>query len=640
MRKLLIATIALAGLALASHASAETCVGGSFAPDDPGECTSTAPSLISGSGTVVTWCSGALSGPMILNEEVFVTDNATLIIPPGCVIRGQPRQVAPGQVQGVPGALIITQSGYIDAQGTLSNPIIFTTAAIDNNSDGVPDDLDANAGFADPYGGAASGDALWDDTPLNAPRPPLDASGAEAVQLWGGVVIMGQAPTNQADWNAVGHGSGLVEGVQVPGFPVPQSRYGGVNPHDSSGKFRYVSIHHAGDELGEANELNCLTLAGVGDGTQIDHIDCYLNFDDGFEWFGGTVDTQFLVGTYIGDDTFDMDQGFTGIGEFWFGIMPTFNEDNADNYGSKSGDKCAEWDGDDYFRDPGTNNHNLSTRYQQPGTGLPGAIEGTPWPLSFPTVYNLTCIGSTPGVADGQTPPAGGNPAVSAAGANRGINMRNGFAGLLLNSMMINTGTAAGLSVQDGDGSITGFETCTNNVLAGPASGGDVQEILVAIGATTFDDVPVISGGSCEDQALVNGDALVDYWGFTNSQFDNCVNPASGFFAFNGLQQEWTAIDPKGGADGKLDVSDNPAGAIDPRPEATTATCIAGITPQHSETSRLDGVAMGGMPPNVSDPTAVTMQGAAAFRGAFKGASPLWTNGWAVLNRAGLLVSN
>ena len=108
--------------------------------------------------------------------------------------------------------------------------------------------------------------------------------------------------------------------------------------------------------------------------------------------------------------------------------------------------------------------------------------------------------------------------------------------------------------------------------------------------------------------------------------------------------EEWTAIDPKGnlgaGVAFKLDDADNPAGAIDPRPEATTATAIAGVTPVHSETSRLDGIAMGGMPPNVSDPTAVTVQGAAAFRGAFKGASPLWTNGWAVLNRAGLLVSN
>lgn len=643
MRKLQFAAIAAVGLGLglAGQANAYTCVGGSFAPDDPGECPSTQPSLIT---VDTTWCDGVNTGPIILNEPVFVVNGATLTINAGCIVRGQPRQAdaALMQVPGSPGALIITSTGRINAQGTATNPIIFTTAATDDTDDPActagagddnPDDCDANPGQFDPW---SNGDTFYDADPANQVRPPLSANGKENVQLWGGVVLLGNAPTNLANLNGVGLGRGIVEGVEIPGFPLAASAYGGVNPHDSSGALRYASIRYAGDEIGQDNELNCLSIAGVGDGTQLDHIDCFLNFDDGYEFFGGTADTQFLVSTYIGDDSFDLDQGFTGVGEFWFAMMPTFNEDNADAFGSKSGDKCGEWDGDDYVPIPADPTiHNTSTRFQQPGTGLAGAIEGTPWPLSFPTVYNLTCIGSTPGVAVGQVAP-GANPAVSPAADNTGVQMRNGYNGYLFNALLVNFGTKPALDVVDGDTSIAGFDTCTNNVLKGTGPGEYPSNLTVAVGATTIADAPA-AGASCaavggnSAQALANGDALVDYWGFTSGSFDNCVNPASGFFQFNGLQQEWTAIDPKGGADHMLDVTDNPAGKIDPRPEATSATCLAGINPIHSETSRLDGIPFSGQP---GDPV---QAGAAAFRGAFPGGATLWTTGWTAMSKAGLL---
>ena len=233
-----------------------------------------------------------------------------------------------------------------------------------------------------------------DDAPRTAPLAPLtksivpdpglgpdgrngttdDQGGDANVALWGGVILNGHAPANTAGANTSAvddAGFDLVEGLTVPGFPEAWAVYGGIQPHDSSGVFRYVSIRHTGDEIGVSNELNGLTLAGVGDGTEIDHVETYTVFDDGFEWFGGTVNTSYLSVAFAGDDGYDTDQGYTGTTQFGVFIGPHFNErdcvgaacaavacpggvvtDPACNpdggsFGTESGDQIAENDGED-----------------------------------------------------------------------------------------------------------------------------------------------------------------------------------------------------------------------------------------------------------------------------------------------------
>jgi hypothetical protein len=138
-----------------------------------------------------------------------------------------------------------------------------------------------------------------DDTPTTAPLAPLDAAGRENVQLWGGLAIMGNAPTNLGnDEPAVTMGVGTLEGVAVPATPGPLTFYGGVETHDNSGIYRYVSVRHAGVEIAANNELNGVSLAGIGDGTVFEYMEVYNNFDDGFEWFGGTVNGNHLVTLY------------------------------------------------------------------------------------------------------------------------------------------------------------------------------------------------------------------------------------------------------------------------------------------------------------------------------------------------------
>jgi len=97
--------------------------------------------------------------------------------------------------------------------------------------------------------------------------------------------------------------------------------YGGNDDEDNSGIFRYVSIRHGGTQVTINNEINALTMGGVGNQTTIEYVEAYANEDDGFEWFGGTVNTRYLVSAYNEDDLFDYDQGWRGSNQFWLGLL-------------------------------------------------------------------------------------------------------------------------------------------------------------------------------------------------------------------------------------------------------------------------------------------------------------------------------
>lgn len=216
-------------------------------------------------GQDVVWTSNNV---YVLNGFVFVEAGSTLTIEAGTVVKGKPGQGSNAS------ALIIARGGKIYAEGTPNNPIIFT-AEIDDVND--PNDL------------------------------TKDDRG-----LWGGVIILGNAAINVAG------GTENIEGIPVD---EPRGIYGGNDDDDDSGVFRYVSIRHGGTNIGSNNEINGLTMGAVGRGTIIEYIEVFANEDDGYEWFGGTVNTRYLVAAYCGDDSFDYDEGFRGKGQFWFAIQ-------------------------------------------------------------------------------------------------------------------------------------------------------------------------------------------------------------------------------------------------------------------------------------------------------------------------------
>jgi hypothetical protein len=207
-----------------------------------------------------TWETGKI---YILQTRVAVVSGVTLTIQPGVIVKGEAGTGANAT------ALLIARGAKLEASGTASQPIIFTSVA---------DEIQ----------------------PGQIASPNLDA---DFDGLWGGLIVLGNAPIS-ADAAA----------VQIEGVPPSDQNglYGGTNATDDSGTLRYISIRHGGANIGEGNEINGLTLGGVGSGTVIEYIEVIANQDDGVEFFGGTVNASNVLVWNSGDDAIDTDQAWNG----------------------------------------------------------------------------------------------------------------------------------------------------------------------------------------------------------------------------------------------------------------------------------------------------------------------------------------
>jgi hypothetical protein len=136
--------------------------------------------------------------------------------------------------------------------------------------------------------------------------------------LWGGVIVLGKARISAA--NA---GAQLTE-TQIEGIPTsdPNGLYGGNDDADNSGVLKYISIRHGGTLIGSGNEINGLTLGGVGSGTVIENIEVVANQDDGIEWFGGTVSVKNVVIWNSFDDGLDTDMAWNGTCDNFIIVAP------------------------------------------------------------------------------------------------------------------------------------------------------------------------------------------------------------------------------------------------------------------------------------------------------------------------------
>ncbi len=157
-------------------------------------------------------------------------------------------------------------------------------------------------------------------------------TGIDSIGQWGGIVILGRANINNCP-GTTPYGSATCE-AQVEGT---NAFYGGNGNTDSSGVLRYVRVMHSGFQILPNNELNGITLAGVGSGTVVDYVQVHNSSDDGIEWFGGTVNAKHLVLTGIDDDDIDTDSGWKGVAQFIIAVKRanggdrTFETSNANN---------------------------------------------------------------------------------------------------------------------------------------------------------------------------------------------------------------------------------------------------------------------------------------------------------------------
>ncbi|GAB3531132.1 hypothetical protein GCM10027443_12960 [Pontibacter brevis] len=268
------------------------------------------------------------------------------------------------------GTLIIERGGMIMAEGTAAQPIVFTSA--------------------EPAGQRAAGD-------------------------WGGIIILGNAPVN------LGAGARIEGGVD--------REYGGSDATDNSGTLKYVRIEFPGIAFQPDNEINGLTLGGVGSGTTLDYIQVSHCGDDSFEWFGGTVNAKHLIAYKQVDDMFDTDNGYAGKLQFLVGISDP-------NVADASGSNGFESDNDSQ------------------GSGAT--------PITAPTYSNVSLFG-----------PLGTNPSAQVnSNFKRGLHIRRNNKTKLYNSIV--AGWPVGLLL---DGAPTqanataGEMNIRNTVIAGIPSG-------------------------------------------------------------------------------------------------------------------------------------------------------------------------
>ena len=223
----------------------------------------------------MTWSSGNV---YILEDRVTVTSGAKLTIEAGVIVKGVAGTGANAS------ALLIARGAQLMAMGTATAPIIFTSSA-----DGIqPGEIQGTL--------------------------EKDVNG-----LWGGLIILGNAPISASN------DAGDVTEVQIEGIPTsdPNGLYGGNDPTDNSGVIQYISIRHGGTNIGEGNEINGLTLGGVGSGTVIENVEVLANQDDGIEFFGGTVSVTNALIWNCGDDSMDTDQAWNGTVNNFVIVTPT-----------------------------------------------------------------------------------------------------------------------------------------------------------------------------------------------------------------------------------------------------------------------------------------------------------------------------
>lgn len=334
----------------------------------------------------------------VLDGYVYVEDGAVLMIEAGTVVKAKGTTTT-----GDPSsALIISRGGKIFAEGTQEAPIIFTS---------TEDDLSSTE----------------DLTPFD-------------FQKWGGIVILGRGIVGEDG------GSDFVEGIPEGDN---RSQYGGTDNADDSGVLKYVSIRHGGAVLEQDNEINGLTLGGVGSGTEIDYVEVFSGKDDGIEIFGGAVNITHAVVAYVGDDSYDFDESWDGSMQYLFSLQQDLD-------GEFGGDHAVEYDGSE-------------------------AEDKTPKTVG--KIYNATFIGAGAGSANGESD---------------GILLKSDGAAQIWNSLILESGGyAVGVEATSVDRLGAGESAFANNIIFGytDLALNDEDTLLMALEAGGTENVDPQLGG-------------------------------------------------------------------------------------------------------------------------------------------------
>ncbi|MCB0770303.1 MAG: hypothetical protein KDC00_07855 [Flavobacteriales bacterium] len=349
----------------------------------------------------------------LISGGLFVASGATLTIEEGTRIYAADDGTTP--------FLSIQRGGRINAVGTASAPIVFTTI---KTVTGNPDRGD-----------------------------------------WGGIVINGYGRINICstdDCTAEGEGG--------------SGTYGGTNDADDSGVMKYVRVEYAGKILGTDNELNGFSFNGVGSGTVLEHLQAYKGSDDGFEFFGGTVNLKWAVSTGNSDDSFDWTHGWRGKGQFWVVQQDAATCDN--------GFECDNWETD----------YNVT-------------------PTSDPMISNFTLVGANDG------------------SAASGMRLRHGTKGRLWNGLVtgfdkgVRVGSECDAYVADGT-----LFVKNSNVFNNGANWDNAGQIETEMSYGNLTDAVSLSGYVGTEASGAVDPSTVDSW-FSSVNFKGAVEAGNDWTA-------------------------------------------------------------------------------------------------------------
>lgn len=414
----------------------KTCYRGAFAPApapmwtdtwcnwDPQTTNYPAPTMtVTGNiSSNTTWASNQV---VLLSAQCYVTGNSILTIQAGCIILGDKSVTGAG--------LFITKGSQLIANGTVSQPIVFTSN---------------------------------------------QAPGARSRGDWGGIILLGRANNNTPG------GVNFVEGLpnsSLTEFGVAS----GFDDNDNSGSLSYIRLEFGGYAYQPDKEINGFTFGAVGRGTTLHHLQVSFNNDDGFEWFGGTVNASHLVSFRNLDDDFDTDFGFSGNVQFGVAV-----------------------------RDPQlADNPNVSTSEFFESDNNAAGTAATP--LTSGIFSNITCIGPLRGVVS----------ATAVTGHRDRVRIRRNSALKIFNSVFTDQATR-GLFI-DGSASETnaanGLLLFKNNVLAGYKQRATESGTFGIIGTNTF--VASTAAGNSNDTLVSSANIFVDaYTSYTAADLRPTAN--------------------------------------------------------------------------------------------------------------------
>ena len=308
-------------------------------------------------GPAVATITGDITTDRTLYADTTYTLSGFVHVPAGVTLTIEPGTTIHGDYNTLGSSLFILRDGRIMACGTAAAPIVFTSSR--------------------PVGERQPGD-------------------------WGGLVLVGNAAINRgADTDLEGRSGEITYG-------------GGTDDADDSGELCYVRVEFAGYAISADNELNAFTFAAVGSGTKLEYLQALSGLDDHFEWFGGTVDSKYLVSYESGDDHFDASEGYRGRSQFMIAYQSKVLTPRT-GAGDVSGDPQG-------IENDGCAGSNCLTGQDSE-------------PFTQPLWANFTLVGTGPGVVD-------------ATSGGHGMVIRRGSAGYYVNGVVARWPRSA-LSIRD-----------------------------------------------------------------------------------------------------------------------------------------------------------------------------------------------